>query len=244
MLGLILALFATGFILVYGLFAWERIVQRRRASEPDSTWGATARARAARPATQADAPRAFGRSDCWLVVPATRSEDVVRALALRTVLPANWQAGLVEAEQGGVFVSPPVHGRVFVVGRALLGSAEPDTALAPRLAMLSARFGVAAWFCADPSRDVFGWALAERGALQRGYAWQEPGGTAWWHGEVTAAEQELGCFVDDPRDRSDDDEKWWPDRGVVHALAAAWSVDPDRLGEGQAEAGLGAVGRL
>lgn len=244
MLGLILALLATGFILVYGLFAWERIVQRRRASEPDSSWGATARARAARPATQADAPRAFGRSACWLVVPATRSEEVVRALALRTVLPANWQAGLAEAEQGGVFVSPPVHGRVFVVGRALLGSSAPEAALAPRLAKLSERFGVAAWFCADPSLDVFGWALAERGALQRGYAWQEPGGTAWWHGEVTAAEQELGCFVDDPRDRSDDDEKWWPDRGVVHALAAAWSVDPDRLGEGQSVAGLGAVGRL
>jgi len=244
MLGLILALLATGFVLVYGLFAWEHIVQRRRASEPDSTWGATARARAARPATEPDAPRAFGRSACWLVVPANSTEAVLKALALRTVVPANWQAGLAEAEQGGVFVSPPVHGRVFVVGRAQLGSAAPEVALAPRLAMLSERFGVAAWFCADPTRDVFGWALAERGALQRGYAWQEPGGTAWWHGDVTAAEHELGCFVDDPRDRSDDDEKWWPDRGIVHALAAAWSVDPDRLTELGTAAGLGAVGRL
>ncbi|MFO1032222.1 MAG: hypothetical protein U1F60_14175 [Planctomycetota bacterium] len=244
MLGLILALLSVGLVLVYGLFAWEHIVQRRRASEPGSSWGATARARAARPATEVDAPCAFGRSACWLVVPASSTEAVVQALALRTVLPANWQAGLAEAEQGGVFVSPPVAGRVFVVGRSLLGTAAPEAALAPRLARLSERFGVAAWFCADEVHDVFGWALAERGVLQRGYAWREPDGTAWWHGEVTAAEHELGCFVDDPRDRSDDDEKWWPDRGIVHALAAAWSVDPDRLGEPRPAAGLGAVGRL
>ena len=244
MIGLVLALLAVGLIIVYGLFAWEHIVRRRRESEPGSSWAATARARAARPATDPDAPRAFGRDACWLAVRAADAASVAQALAVRTQLPANWQAGLAEAADVGVFVSPPVDGLVFVVGRALLGGEAVESVLVPRLERLSQRFGKVAWFCADGARDVFGWALAEQGRVRRGYAWQEDGGTAWWHGDVTDPERELGCFVDDPRDCSDDEEKWWPDRRFVHALAAAWSVDPDRLADARPATALGLVGRL
>ena len=243
-LALLVAFAATGAILVYGLLAWEHIVRRRRESEPGTAWAATARARAARPATEADAPRGFGRDACWLAVTADDGHAVARALGLRTVLPANWSAGLAEAATAGVFVSPPVAGLVFVVGRDLLGKAAPGDVLLPRLERLSAQFGRVCWFCADGEHDVFGWALAERGVLQRGYAFAEPDGTAFWHGDVTAIERQLDCFVDDPRDRSDDDVKWWPDRRLVHSIAAAWSVDPDRLGEARAGGGLGQVGRI
>ena len=60
----------------------------------------------------------------------------------------------------------------------------------------------------------------------------------------TPQERALGCFVDDPRDRSDDEIKWWPDRRTVHALAAAWSLDPDTLAAHGAVRSTGAVGRL
>lgn len=244
MIGLVLALLATGFVLVYGLFAWEHIVKRRRESEPGTSWAATARARAARPATERDAPRAFGRDACWLAVSTRDAEAVAQLLGVRTRLPANWQAGLAEVAAGGVFVSAPVDGVVFVVGRALLGSDAIEQGLVPRLEQLSRRCGRVAWFCADGERDVYGWALADQGQVQRGYAWSEDGGTVWWHGDVTESERALGCFVDDPRDRSDDDEKWWPDRRIVHALAAAWSVDPDRLDAEGCVGPLGSVGRL
>ena len=36
-LGLVVALGLTGFVLVYGLLAWERIVRRRREQEPGSS---------------------------------------------------------------------------------------------------------------------------------------------------------------------------------------------------------------
>jgi len=36
-LGLVVALGLTGFVIVYGLLAWERIVRRRREMEPGST---------------------------------------------------------------------------------------------------------------------------------------------------------------------------------------------------------------
>src|SRR5690606_19819619 len=84
----------------------------------------------------------------------------------------------------------------------------------------------------DEERDVHGWAIAERGALVRGYAYSEEQGHTFWHGELTPAERELGCFLDDLRDQSDDEIKWWPDRVTVLALAKAWSLDPSKLGDG------------
>ncbi|MCK5941886.1 MAG: hypothetical protein KAI24_07970, partial [Planctomycetes bacterium] len=114
----------------------------------------------------------------------------------------------------------------------------------PLLAALSERFGEAFWFITDDDRDVHGWARAERGRLTRGYAFTEEHGHVFWHGDVTDDEHDLGCFVDDPRDRSDDDVKWWPDRAVVCAVAGRWAADPSRIDGARHPAGAGYVGRL
>lgn len=168
---------------------------------------------------------------------------VVQALALRTVLPANWAGGLADVRTAGVFVTPPVGGVVFATG-ADVRACHGDAALADRLAALSRRFGRAAWFCADGEADVFGWALAVRGTLQRHYEYTGEHGETVWHGEVTEAERALGCFLADPRDRSGEADAWWPDRRIVHALAAAWSHDPDALAAMASATGPGAVGRM
>lgn len=242
-LGLVLALALTGFVLVYGLFAWERIVRRRREQEPGSSWGATARARAARPDTDLDGPRPFARDAVWLAVRSDDAQAVARELALRTVLPANWAGGLAEVAELGTFVAPPVRGWVLVTGADLRRHSDPDHDLLPLLERLGQRFGAACWFASDSARDVHGWALVREGVVERAYAYTAEGGHVLWHGEPTAAETALGCFVDDPRDQSDDDVKWWPDRRVVHAIAQAWAIDPDRLDATAAPAGVGCVGR-
>ncbi|MGK0265710.1 MAG: hypothetical protein ACI8UD_004375, partial [Planctomycetota bacterium] len=41
----------------------------------------------------------------WLAIRANDPEQVVRALQLRTVLPANWAAGLAQVATEGVFVT-------------------------------------------------------------------------------------------------------------------------------------------
>lgn len=172
-------------------------------------------------------------------------QAVVRALGLRTVLPANWCAGLQEVAQQGVFVSPVVDGHVLAVGNDL--SLSGDGALAAmvaRLEQLSKAFGGAVWFTTYDEAEVHGWMLAERGELRRGYAFVAAAGHVFWQGDPTAAERELGCFVDDPRDGSDDDVKWWPDTAVTCALAAAWSLDPRRLGDRDIAPATGWVGRL
>ena len=169
---------------------------------------------------------------------------VVQALKLRTVLPANWRSGLTEAAERGVFVTPAVGGWVFAVGPDLRG-ASPDVGgfVAPLLERLSAAFEEAAWFATDSAAEQHGWALARHGELVRGYAFDGGNGHVFWHGEVTDAERALQCFVDDPRDQSDDDVKWWPDERIVLALAGAWSLDPARLGEARSPAGVGWFGR-
>lgn len=167
----------------------------------------------------------------------------MRALGLRTVLPANWASGLGTAADSGVFVSPPVGGFVLAAGADLAAAWPPDEAVPPLLAELSRRFGRAAWFCRDANRERFGWAWAERGLLVRGYAYDGEHGHVFWHGDVTDDERALGCFVDDPRDHSHDEIKWWPDARLVTTLAARWSLDPARLGGDGAMPSLGFHGR-
>lgn len=160
------------------------------------------------------------------------------------MLPANWRSGLVEAAERGAFVSPAVTDWVFAVGPDLRGAAgDVGGFVTPLLERLSAAFGVAAWFTTNTAAEQHGWALAQQGELVRGYAFDGDHGHVFWHGEVTDAERALQCFVDDPRDQSDDDVKWWPDERIVLALAGAWSLDPSRLGEVPPAAGVGWFGR-
>ncbi|MEC8652469.1 MAG: hypothetical protein VXY92_07885 [Planctomycetota bacterium] len=158
------------------------------------------------------------------------------------MLPCNWRAGLAEVVEQGVFVTPPVDGWSYAVGRdvAVL-TADPEQIEASVVA-LSAEFGEAYWFAADDGREVYGWARGERGHCTRAYAFAEETGPFLWFGEVTDAERQLGCFVDDPRDRSDDEVKWWPDRAVVCAVAGLWAADPSQIG-GPDESSAGLVGR-
>jgi len=171
-------------------------------------------------------------------------EPVARALGLRTVLPANWASGLTEVESAGVFVTPVVDGWVLAVGRDLARIAHEPARIEAMLTLLGETFGAACWFATDEQAEFHGWARAERRELVRGYAFAGDDGHAWWHGDITEHEHRLNCFVDDPRDQSDDEVKWWPDRRTVLALAGAWSVDPSRLADRDLPAGVGCVGRL
>jgi hypothetical protein len=181
----------------------------------------------------------------WLAIRANDPEQVVRALQLRTVLPANWAAGLAQVATEGVFVTPPIDGWIFAVGRDLAVTTQNPVELESLLTGLSEEYGEVMWFSTDEERDVHGWAMAQRGQLVRGYAYVEAQGHTLWHGDITEAEAALGCFLDDPRDQSDDEIKWWPDRRTVLAVAAAWSMDPCTIGrEDVRAASVGLVGRL
>lgn len=172
------------------------------------------------------------------------ADGVVRALGLRTVQPANWRSGLAHARERGVFVTPALDGWVLAVGEDLRGDQQEDRLVPELLQRLSATFGKAAWFATHAQGERHGWALGERGELVRGYAFDGERGHVFWSGDVTDAERELNCFVDDPRDHSEDEVKWWPDERIVLAMAAAWSLDPRTLGERGRGVSAGWHGRL
>ncbi|MCB9876413.1 MAG: hypothetical protein H6835_02335 [Planctomycetes bacterium] len=229
----------------WGLRGWDRLVRIHRGGadalvDPAVRPGGAA----ARPAAAPDRPTAFPRDVGWMVVPAGDSAAVARALALRTALPANWASGLADAVLRGAFATPALDGHVLVIGRDVAALADDLPRLEALLTALAATFGRAQWFVSDEALDVHGWAFAARGRLERGYLYSEHGGHVWWHGDVSDEERALGCFVDDPRDSSDDDVKWWPDRAVVWQLAARRSFDPARLAVAGRAVGSGLLGRL
>lgn len=247
----VLAIAATLLLLGYGLLAWEHIVRRRREAEATGEiglgrgggWGTATRARAARPDVEPDAP-AFPRAAvAWLALRTTDLDSVVRTLRLRTVLPANWGAGLDEVADGAVFVTPPVAGWVLAIG-AVFAAHDVERWLPELLQRLGGSFATVVWAAADDAGERHGFALCEGGELRRGYAFDGELGTTFWHGDVTDAERALHCHIDDPRDRSDDDIKWWPDQALVRRVAAAWSLDVDRLASEPVPPGVGRVGRL
>ncbi|MCR9245332.1 MAG: hypothetical protein NXI31_09890 [bacterium] len=175
---------------------------------------------------------------------ASDPEAVAAALGLRTLMPANWRAGLEAAQDEGVFVTPAIAGVVLAVGVDLRGNGDYASLVPPLLARLSETFGRAAWFSTHDGVEHHGWGLGERGAVARAYAYTEQDGTVLNQGEITDTEHLLGCFVDDPRDQSDDTEKWWPDERLVLRMAGEWAIDPSRIGERGLPASAGLLGRL
>ena len=242
-------LFVTIVLLVglvwWGLRGWDRLVRIHRGGvdalvDPAVRPGGAA----SRPETAPDRPAGFPTSTGWLAVPADDPAAVAKVLKLRTALPANWAAGLDGAVTSGAFATPDLDGHVLVIGRDIAALADDLPRLEALLIGLADAFGRAAWFVSDEPQDVHGWAFAARGRLQRGYLYSEQGGHVWWHGELTDDEHALGCFVDDPRDSSEDEHKWWPDRALVWQLAARSSFAPAALAAAHRATGRGLLGRL
>jgi len=185
----------------------------------------------------------FGYETAWFAVRAGDAESVKNALGVRAAVPSSWVAGLTRVADEGIFVTPPVDGWVFAIGVDAFqrGDCERVTQL---LLRLGSSCGPAFWFATHARMDVHGWSCADSRELLRGYLYDgdEPR-VVWDQGVVTPTETELGFFVDDPRDRSDDALKWWPTPACVLRLAAAWSLDPVDLA-GRGEPGVGLLGRL
>lgn len=206
----------------YGLWAFQRMLVRHRAvwanPRPAGAGSPIAGAVAARPRVPPDG--------AWLAVRTSDAAPVLAALGITVPSASAWPVGLQEALQRGVVVLPPIDGWVLVAGADLVPppGAEPTAVLA-LVATLSRRFGCAQWFLAMAREDQFGWAVAFAGELQRVYV-GTAGALPWTEGVPTAAERKAGCFVSDPRDRSEDGEDWWPDLACVRQIAAAWSRDP------------------
>ena len=202
----------------HGLQRWSDIMRRHRHNEDRARRGESLYA----------APRQLKpkrlEALAWFAVATSDVRAVARALQMRTVGPAVSGEGTARAAEG-MFVFAH-SGFVCAVGDDAWQRGD-FAAIEGALERLSRAFGDATWFCVDARSSRFGWAAARSGSLQR--AWCGDGDeerVLWQAGDPTVAERDLGFFLDDPRDGTDDEHKWWPVGSDVRALAARWSADP------------------
>ena len=157
--------------------------------------------------TTPDTPEGFGFKCNWFVVQSQEPAQVVQALGLQKVQPANWASGIAKAYEGTdlvsgesfVFVSPPVQGWVLVVGATL---PYPDMRERGRNESIDAQYHAMVADLLECSNEVqfFGtnrlvgfeaWALMKRGQPARVFAYAD--GSVYANlGPQSAAESALG----------------------------------------------------
>lgn len=200
-----------------------------------------------------DRPHAFGYDMSWLAVRSQNTEAVIDAMGLVGETAANWNSGIgtvYDNRLGSerIFISPPVDGWTFVVSLALphpVGANYVDKC-SPLLASLAAQFSDVQYYFCYPALDFFAWVRFRDGRLTRAFASTDQG-LVWSKGKPTREEQALGLRLFELRGvkgRSGDtggEILLSPTEDQVMQVAKAWSLDPTRLGAGDAPSALGYI---
>ena len=128
-----------------------------------------------------DRPIAIGTESPWYAARARSALEVVAKMELEIFGQANWETGLAASRENDfIFVTPPVRGYVYAVGRGCTHDAEA-------FATMGARFADFMRF--DPQKIA--WAKCEGGSV-RSVAFAGIDGTVESSGEPTQAEVALG----------------------------------------------------
>jgi len=182
-----------------------------------------------------DLPISFGYKNQWLAVKTIDTQAVVAAMDLKNIQIANWSTGLIGANEGYYFVTPPINGWTLVIN-SLMPDISGVKATNPLtiIAELSAKFGDACYFGTNRVVEYHAWAKSINGKLIRAYGYLgESGEILINQGEATKEEQEY----------FEAEEPVLPNEEDVLFLAKQWSIDswPDHE---ENQMGTGFVGKL
>ncbi len=172
----------------------------------------------------------FQRPGCWLAVKSRSLLAVQCALGMSNVKPCSWTEGLLGEEK--LFISPPVKGWILVMGSGLPDPSDDVDATFRFVTSISRRLGQVQFFSASRILHYHAWIKADRGRVQRAYAWA--GKTLWQQGSITAAERDLDLKTFDYTEVPERSSFGQPDVSSVNTekvplLAARWSLDPARI---------------
>lgn len=188
----------------------------------------------------------FGYKTEWLAVRHDDADAVMAALGLEGIRPASWAEGTWAMHEGRIFVTPPMRGFVLVAGSVLGLSVKYGLSrITHRLS--EALDAEVMGFVSHRHVDVYGWARATGGVVERSYLEGE-NGTISSEGEPPPEEHALhterlaaraalepqevtiitvgGAMTKKVLDAPDASDRLWADQEVVRRLAAAWSLDP------------------
>jgi hypothetical protein len=185
----------------------------------------------------------YHRPGCWLAVRSRNLCAVQAALGLHNPKPCTWFEGLLGDAQ--LFIAPPVKGWILVIGEALPDPLEDVDACFRFVLELSRKLGQVQLFSASRVVCHHAWVKAERGRVQRAYAWA--GRTVWQQGTPTPAEKELDLKCFDYSEAAERSSFNQADPAAVNVekvplLAARWSLDPGRVDERHLEYEHGVAG--
>jgi hypothetical protein len=188
----------------------------------------------------------FGYKTEWLAVRHEDVEAVISALGLEGVRSASWAEGTWAMGDGRIFVTPPMRGFVLVAGSVLGLSVKDGLSRIPK-GLSAALDTEVLGFVSHRHVDVYGWARAMRGLVERMYLEGENGAISSegepppeesaLHAERLAARAALepqevmiitadGATTKRVIDAPDASDPFWADQEVVRRLALAWSLDP------------------
>lgn len=240
---LLLVLFAAAFGVGVMMYFLMRRLLRRGSGRADLAESVTARAE---PNFAVSPLRAFcRRPDCWLAIRTRNMLAVQAALRLDKARSCSWSEGLGREQE--LFVSPPLHGWILVVGAGLPDPSDDVDKCYRFLMELSRQLGHVQLFKADPTLHHHAWARLEGGRVVRAYAWAN--GVIWNQGEMTKSEWslDLRClnYGDAPPVVAwGVNDRMAANVEKVPLLAARWSLNPAELDARLVERSRGVIGWL
>ena len=178
--------------------------------------------------TVPDLPVPIGPKAAWYAVKAFSSQDVEELMELVEISPANWETGVAAASRSNyVFVSPPVRGYVYVIGRRVASRRYWVNSFGTSLPQ---QFPQLMYFGSHPDAGYHCWAKCEGGELVRFYAHSGENGQVESVGAFTR--EEIGLGFDQFPQSADgySEDARFPNAEDVLTIAAAWGVDPSFAG--------------
>jgi hypothetical protein len=190
-------------------------------------------------------PSIFDPACRWVVIRSRSLSSVQIALGLHNPVRCPPGEGLSKLTSHSLFVSPPLHGWILVIGQGLPEPSDDVDACFHFVRKLSRAFGHVQFFNVNRALNHHAWVRADHGHIRRAYVWA--GETLWNQGELTAAERDLKvqCYGygegPSPLDQGNNPVS---SADKLMFLAARWGLDPARLDEHLIHAEFAVVGEL
>ncbi|MEZ6138969.1 MAG: hypothetical protein R3B84_00225 [Zavarzinella sp.] len=177
-------------------------------------------------------PIQFGQDITWFAIESRDIQAVATAFQLTEIEPVEWEEGVDAAHRDWVFVSPPVGDWILVVGRSLLMIPDRLTEL---MEQLSNHFSEVQYFSNQVEVELYIWARAREGKLERAFGWIGKQENTFLDIGVPSDEEEiLGISTEFGEPRwYEPDQLEFSKFQLEHLfeLANHWSIDPMSLDE-------------
>ena len=200
-----------------------------------------------------DNPVGFGYKMIWIAVKTNQKNRLAEIIKLEQIQNANWESGINDAHDEGIFITPQIGEWTLITGNGLVKiSDNPEnlTEFENLINSLSAEFGEAQFFGTHRVVEYHCWMKSKAGKMERIYAYiGESMENIKVYGLPTEAEEGLNLFnslSDEAKNEAyfEREDLIYANEELVMKIANAWSVNPTALAERtDIKAELGLIGK-